>query len=80
MPVMNGLSTLQEVKRLYHMIKIIILSMDSTSPDIQEALNMGADGYLLKTSDPDLICKTIRDSFGPVAVNEGEALEVSRKL
>ena len=62
MPVMDGLSTLLELKRLYHIIKVIILSMNSDSSDVQQALKMGADGYLFKGSDTNVISKAIRAS------------------
>ena len=63
MPVMDGLATLEEIKRLYFRIKVIILSMSADSSDVIQALWMGADSYLLKSSDPDLISKTIRETF-----------------
>ena len=65
MPVMDGLSTLRELKKLYPRIKVLILSMHAESPDVEEALRIGADGYLLKSYDPAIICKLIRASCKP---------------
>jgi DNA-binding NarL/FixJ family response regulator len=65
MPILDGFSTLKELKRLYHMIKVIILSMDGDSSQVQQALRMGADAHLLKSSDPTVIYKAIRESCTP---------------
>ena len=64
MPVMDGLATLQELKKLYN-IKVIMLSADGNDSDIQHALRMGAHSYLLKSSDPMAICRAIRESCNP---------------
>ena len=71
MPVMDGLSTLEELKRLHYRIKVIILSMDPDS--VQEALRMGADGYLLKTTDPKKIANAIRVACNLAAFEDHSA-------
>jgi len=65
MPVMDGLSTLRELKKHYPRIKVLMLSINAASPDVEEALKIGADGYLLKSTDPAVICKMIRASCKP---------------
>ena len=60
MPVMDGFSTLPELKKLYPKIKVIILTMNSDPEDVRKAMNLGANAYLLKSSDPGMISNTIR--------------------
>ena len=63
MPVMDGLTTLKELQTVYPEIKVIMLSMDLKLEDVKEALRLGASACLLKTSEPGLIAKTIREVF-----------------
>ena len=55
MDVMDGLKFIRHVKALYPIVKIVVLSMDDKIQTIHEALNSGADGYLLKSSHVDEI-------------------------
>jgi PAS domain S-box-containing protein len=50
MPLLNGLDTARQIRRLYPHIKLIMLTVDD-DPDLAEAaLQAGISGYLLKTS------------------------------
>ncbi len=64
MPVMDGISTLPELKKLYPNIIAIVLSMMDNQSMITKLLGMGANGYLIKTSDTETIYKTIKTCFG----------------
>src|SRR2546429_6680764 len=55
MPVMNGIDALPKIKNLYPSIKVIILSMDMDYSTILKLLEMGANSYLIKNSDPELM-------------------------
>ncbi|MDF2477435.1 MAG: hypothetical protein K0Q53_2510 [Massilibacillus sp.] len=55
MDVMDGLKFIRHVKALYPIVKVVVLSMDDKIQTIHEALNSGADGYLLKSSHVDEI-------------------------
>ena len=61
MPVMDGLTTLVELRKHYPMIKVVILSMNLDTSIIKEAIKLGANGHLLKTADPDTILNTLRE-------------------
>lgn len=50
MPGMNGIEATKRIKDENNAIKIVILSIHSTSEDIYRALKNGASGYLLKES------------------------------
>ena len=60
MPVMDGIATLPQVKILYPHIKIIMLSMIDDQSMITKCMELGANSYLTKTSDPDIIYQAIK--------------------
>ncbi|MEJ2142857.1 MAG: response regulator transcription factor [Gammaproteobacteria bacterium] len=51
MPGMNGTEAIREIKRRDPDIKVIVLTMHSTEQYIHDALNAGADAYVLKEDD-----------------------------
>lgn len=59
MPVLDGLSTLPEVKRLYPDVKVIILSMHNDQSVISKMMQLGASSYLTKESGSKLIYEAI---------------------
>jgi DNA-binding NarL/FixJ family response regulator len=50
MPLLNGLDTARQIRRLYPHIKLIMLTVDDDPDLAAEALQAGISGYLLKTS------------------------------
>ena len=50
MPLMDGLEVLQKAKEASDTIKIIMLTVENDRDLILDAINKGADGYLLKDS------------------------------
>ena len=52
MPQMDGLSCLQELKRLLPEIRVIVLSAIDDRRQIRAALRLGADAYVVKTVNP----------------------------
>ncbi len=59
MPVLNGFDTMQEIKKYYPDIKVIILSMHCESAMVKDLIDAGADGYLLKNSSKDELVSAI---------------------
>ena len=57
MPNMDGFETIKWVKENYPNVKIIVMSMHSTSGKIVKALTLGANSYLIKSSATDEIIK-----------------------
>jgi DNA-binding NarL/FixJ family response regulator len=53
MPSLPGLEATREIKKLYPLVKVIFLTMHRTREFLQQALEAGADGFLLK-EDADL--------------------------
>ncbi|MFZ2088531.1 MAG: response regulator transcription factor [Desulfobaccales bacterium] len=48
MPLLRGLEATREIKKLYPRIKIILLTMHRTREFLQQGLEAGAEGFLLK--------------------------------
>lgn len=51
MPLMGGVEVVLQVRQQFPAVKVLILTMSDAAPDIRAALQAGAAGYLLKTSN-----------------------------
>jgi DNA-binding NarL/FixJ family response regulator len=63
MPIMDGLATLPEVKKLYPDVKVIMLSMHNDHSMISKMMELGAKSYLTKESDSETIYNAIITCF-----------------
>ncbi|HEU4472188.1 MAG TPA: response regulator transcription factor [Flavisolibacter sp.] len=63
MPIMDGLSTLPEIKKLYPDVKVIMLSMHNDHSMITRMMEIGANSYLTKESDSETIYQAIRTCY-----------------
>ena len=63
MPVMDGVTALPEIRKLYPLVKIIILSMHNEHSMISKLMEIGANSYLTKNTDSDTIYEAIRTCF-----------------
>ena len=50
MPNMNGIATTLEIKKTYPNIKVLIISMHNKEGYVKNAIEAGADGYILKNT------------------------------
>ncbi len=60
MPHLSGLETLERVRSKHPEVKTILLSVHADPPMIQNAISLGADGYLLKNARSGEILSAIR--------------------
>lgn len=60
MPILTGMETLKEIKARNFNTKTILFTVSDSGEDIQEALKLGVNGYLLKDIEPELIITDIR--------------------
>lgn len=60
MPVMDGVATTQHLKKHQPEIKIILLSMYNEERLINHMMEIGANGYLLKDEEPEIVEEAIR--------------------
>src|SRR4051794_37011683 len=62
MPDGDGLWALREIRRLVPAAKVIVLSMFDDHTHVNQAINDGAAGYIVKTIDPDDLPSAIRQT------------------
>jgi DNA-binding NarL/FixJ family response regulator len=63
MPIMDGISTLPEIRKLYPQVKVIILSMHNDHSMISKLMEIGANSYLTKNSDSENIYNAIKTCY-----------------
>ncbi len=60
MPVMNGLEATQHLRNLYPSVPVLILSMHDSREYIQQLVQTGASGYVLKDVGSDELVRAIQ--------------------
>jgi two-component system, NarL family, nitrate/nitrite response regulator NarL len=58
MPIMDGVTTISEIRKI-STAKILMLTISKRQDDLLGAIRAGADGYLLKNSEPEELHKNI---------------------
>lgn len=59
MPVMDGVQATEKIKERWPEVKVIILTTFEDITFVRNALNAGAEGYILKAVDPQFLIKGI---------------------
>jgi len=60
MPIMDGIATLPEIKKLCPQTKVIMLTFMEDNSMITKLMELGANSYLAKTSDSEIIYEAIK--------------------
>lgn len=60
MPGMNGVQAIKEIKQKNLSSRIIVLTIHEDREYLFKTINMGAEGYVLKDSDSDVLIEAIR--------------------
>src|SRR4029077_8181800 len=63
MPVMDRMSTLPKVKKLFPGVKVIMLSMHNDHSVISKMMEIGANSYLTKESGSEMIYEAIKGVY-----------------
>ncbi len=63
MPIMDGIGALPEIKKNWPQIKVIMLTMMDDHSMITKLMELGANSYLSKTSDSEIIYEAIKTCF-----------------
>jgi DNA-binding NarL/FixJ family response regulator len=63
MPVMDGITALPEIKKNWPDVKVIMLTMLEDHSMITKLMELGANSYLSKTSDIEVIYEAIKTCF-----------------
>jgi DNA-binding NarL/FixJ family response regulator len=64
MPVLDGIETVRIVKQKYPHIKVLMLTVFDNDENIFNAIQAGADGYLLKEIEADKLYNAITETLG----------------
>lgn len=81
MPKLNGIETTTRVKQKYPQIKIIVLTVFDDDKNIFNAIQGGADGYLLKDASPQALYDAIVQTMkGGAAMTPSIALKTLNLL
>lgn len=59
MPILSGRETLIEIRKAYPAIKVLILTMHNNEAFIVQMMELGANGYLIKNTDPKEVTQAI---------------------
>jgi two-component system nitrate/nitrite response regulator NarL len=68
LPGVKGVDAIPSLKQSHESLRILMLTVSEDEDDLAKALQNGADGYLLKTSESDQLCNAI------VKVYEGQSV------
>lgn len=63
MPIMDGITALPEIKKMYPHIRIIMLTMHNDHSMISKLMELGANAYLTKNSDSEVIYEAVKTCF-----------------
>ncbi|MBZ5855711.1 response regulator transcription factor [Flavihumibacter profundi] len=63
MPIMDGIATLPEIRKINPHVKVIILSMHNDHSMISKLMEIGANSYLTKNSDSETIYQAIKTCY-----------------
>jgi DNA-binding NarL/FixJ family response regulator len=79
MPKMNGIEATFQVKQRFPHIKIIMLTVFDNDENIFRAIKAGADGYLLKETNPEELYRAITETMnGGASMTPSIALKTLR--
>ena len=60
MPGMNGIEATRQIKAAYPDVRVLILTAYDDDPYVFALLRAGADGYVLKNTDPDDLVRAVK--------------------
>ena len=63
MPVLDGISALVSIRKLYRNMNVIMLSMHDGHSMVSTLMEAGANAYLTKTADPETIYQAIKTCY-----------------
>ena len=80
MPVLNGLDAARELRNRLAGVKLIFLTMNTDPYIAKEALNIGASGYLLKSSPYNELLQAVHEVIGASPTSRRKSARSCRKF
>ncbi|MDL2269288.1 response regulator [Desulfosarcina sp. OttesenSCG-928-A07] len=80
MPGMNGIETLQAIKRHYPVIEVIMLTGHASMEVAIEGMELGAFDYLLKPMDMDELLYKAEDAFKIKTIHETKIQRMAKTV
>jgi len=79
MPGMDGIETLQEIKKCYPLIEVIMLTGHGTVESAIEGMKLGAFDYLMKPCDMDQLISKVKEAVAKKRSHEEKIIEARMK-
>jgi DNA-binding NtrC family response regulator len=80
MPGMGGLQTLREIKKMYPLVEVIMLTGHASMEVAIQGMEMGAFDYLMKPMDIDELVYKLQDAFKRKQLQEQKTDQVVEKV
>ncbi len=72
MPGMDGMQTLREIKKLFPLIEVVMLTAHASTEVAIEGMELGAFDYLMKPVDIDELLYKLQDAFQKKSIQEAK--------
>ena len=79
MPGMDGIETLQEIRKKYPLVKVIMLTGHATVESAIEGMKRGAFDYLMKPCDIDILISKVSEAAAKKRQHENKIIEARMK-
>lgn len=79
MPGMDGIETLEEIKRKYPLIEVIMLTGHATVASAIEGMKKGAFDYLMKPCEMEALVTKVGEAVAKKRAQEGKIVEARMK-
>jgi DNA-binding NtrC family response regulator len=79
MPGMDGIETLQEIRRKYPLVEVIMLTGHATVESAIEGMKLGAFDYLMKPCDIDNLISKVSEAAARKRNHENKIIEARMK-
>ena len=79
MPGMDGIETLQEIKKQFPLVEVVMLTGHATVETAIEGMRMGAFDYLMKPCDMDILISKMEEASAKKRQHEEKIIEARMK-
>ena len=79
MPGMDGIETLQAIRKKYPLVEVIMLTGHATVESAIDGMKMGAFDYLMKPCDMDVLMAKVKEAAAKKRAHEEKIIEARVK-